>query len=62
MRLPLLGPQEVLDRPQIQILLFTAKCNEVLNQVAFAKSTLNEIKELTKVLGDYMFVENCNVQ
>ena len=41
--------------PYIQIRLFTAKENEVLKQVAY-------VKELAQVLGDFMFVENCNVQ
>ena len=46
----------------IQIRLFTAKENEVLKQVAYVNYTLNEFKELAQVLGDFMFVENCNVQ
>ena len=48
--------------PYIQIRLFTAKENEVLKQVAYVNYTLNEFKELAQVLGDLMFVENCNVQ
>ena len=48
--------------PYIQIRLFTAKENEVLKQVAYVNYTLNEFKELAQVLGDFMFVENCNVQ
>ena len=48
--------------PYIQIRLFTAKENEVLKQVAFVNYTLNEFKELAHVLGNFMFVENCNVQ
>ena len=48
--------------PYIQIPLFTAKENEVLKQVAYVNYTLNEFKELAQVLGDFMFVENCNVQ
>ena len=47
--------------PYIQIILFTAKENEVLKQVAYVNYTLNEFKELAQVLGDFMFVENCNV-
>ena len=47
--------------PYIQIRLFTAKENEVLKQVAYVNYTLNEFKELAQVLGDLMFVENCNV-
>ena len=48
--------------PSIQIRLFTAKENEVLKQIAYVNYTLNEFKELAQVLGDFMFVENCNVQ
>ena len=48
--------------PYIQIRLFTAKENEVLKQVAYVNYTLNEFKELAHVLGDFMFVDNCNVQ
>ena len=48
--------------PYIQIRLFTAKQNEVLKQVAYVNYTLNEFKELAQVLGDFMFVENCNDQ
>ena len=48
--------------PYIQIRLFTAKENEVLEQLAYVNYTLNEFKELAQVLGDFMFVENCNVQ
>ena len=46
----------------IQIRLFTAKENEAMKQVAYVNYTLNEFKELTQILGDFMFVENCNVQ
>ena len=42
--------------------LFTAKENEVLKQFAYVNYTLNEFKELAKILGDFMYVENCNVQ
>ena len=48
--------------PYIQIRLFTAKENEVLKQVANVIYTLNEFKEFAQILGDFMFVENCNVQ
>ena len=48
--------------PYIQIRLFTAKENEAMKQVAFVNYTLNEFKELSQTLGDFMFVENCNVQ
>ena len=48
--------------PYIEIRLFTAKENEVLKQVAYVNYTLNEFKELAQVLGDFMFVESCNVQ
>ena len=46
----------------IQIRLFTAKENQVLKQVAYVNYTLNEFKELAQVLGDFIFVENCNDQ
>ena len=46
----------------IQIRLFTAKEIKVLKQVAYLNYSLNEFKELAQVLGDFMFVENCNVQ
>ena len=48
--------------PYIQIRLFTAKENEVLKQVDYVNLTLKEIKEPAQVLGDFMFVENCNIQ
>ena len=48
--------------PYIQIRLFTAKENEAMKQVAYVNYTLNKFKELTQILGDFMFVENCNVQ
>ena len=48
--------------PYIQIRLFTAKENEDLKQVAFVNYTLNDLKELSQVLGDFMFVDNCKPQ
>ena len=48
--------------PYIQIRLFTAKENEVLEQVAYVNYTLNKFKELAQDLGDFMFVENCKIQ
>ena len=48
--------------PYIQIRIFNAKKNEAMKQVAFVNYTLNEFKELSRVLGDFMFVENFNVQ
>ena len=48
--------------PYIPIRLFTAKENEAMKQVAYVNYTLNEFKELSQILGDFMFVENCNVQ
>ena len=48
--------------PYIQIRLFTAKENEVLKQVAYVNYTLNEFKELSQILGDFMFVDNCKPQ
>ena len=48
--------------PYLQILLFTAKENEDLKQVAYFNYTLNEFKELSQILGDFMFVDNCKPQ
>ena len=44
--------------PYIQIRLFTAKENEAMKQVAY---TLNQFKELSQIMEDSIFVENCNV-
>ena len=46
----------------IQIRLFTAKENEDLKQVAYVNYTLNDIKELSQTLGDFMFIDNCKPQ
>ena len=52
-----------LNKPcYIQILLFTAKKKKILKQNAYVNYTLNELKELAQVFGDFMFVENCDVQ
>ena len=48
--------------PYIQIRLFTAKENEAMKRVAYVNYTLNEFKELSQILGDFMFIENCNLQ
>ena len=48
--------------PYIQIRLFTAKENEAMKQVAYVNYTLNEIKELSQILGDFMLVDNCKPQ
>ena len=48
--------------PYLQILLFTAKENEDLKQVAYFNYTLNEFKELSQILGDFMFADNCKPQ
>ena len=48
--------------PYIQIRLFAAKENEAMKQVAYVNYTLNEFKELSQILGEFMFVENCKVQ
>ena len=48
--------------PYIQIRLFTAKENEVLNQVAYVNYTLNEFKEIVQVFWDFVFVEKYVVQ
>ena len=48
--------------PYIQIRLSTAKENEAMKQVAYVNYTLNEFKELSQILGDFMFFDNCNTQ
>ena len=48
--------------PYIQIRLFTAKENEAMEQVAYVNYTLNEFKELSQILGEFMFVDNCKPQ
>ena len=48
--------------PYIQIRLFTAKENEAMKQVAYVNYTLNEFKELSQILGEFMFVDNCKHQ
>ena len=48
--------------PYIQIRLFTAKENEARKHVSYVNYALNDFKELSQILGDFMFVENCNVQ
>ena len=40
--------------PYIQIQLFTAKENEDLKQFAYVNYTLNEFKELSQVLGEFV--------
>ena len=44
--------------PYIQIRIFTAKENKAMKQVAYVNYTLNEFKELSQILGDFMFVDN----
>ena len=48
--------------PYIQIRLITAKENEAMKQVAYVNYTLNEFKELSQNLGDFVFVDNCKPQ
>ena len=48
--------------PYIQIRLFTAKENEAMKQFTYVNYTLNEFKELSQILGDFMFVDNCKPQ
>ena len=51
------------NKPQyIQVRLFTAKENGAMKQVAYINYTLNEFEEMSQILGDFMLVENCNVQ
>ena len=46
----------------IQIRLLTAKENEDLKQFAYVNYTLNEFKELSQILGDFMIVDTCMPQ
>ena len=48
--------------PYIQIRLFAAKDNKALKQVAYVNYTLHKLKELSQILGVFLFVENCNIQ
>ena len=48
--------------PFIQIRFFTAKENEAMEQVAYVDYTLNEFEELSQILGDFVFVDNCKPQ
>ena len=48
--------------PYIQIRLFIAKENEAMKQVSYVNYTLNEFKELSQILGDFLFVGNCKPQ
>ena len=48
--------------PIIQIRLFTSKENEDLKHVAYVNYTLNEFKELSQNLGDFLFVDDCEPQ
>ena len=48
--------------PYIQIRLLTAKGNEARKQVAYVNYTLNELKKLSQILGDFVFVDNCKPQ
>ena len=48
--------------PYIQIRTFIAKENEARKQVAYVNYTLNKFKELSQILGDFLFVEDCIVQ
>ena len=48
--------------PYIEIRLFTEKENEAMKQVAYVNYTLNEFKELSEFLRDFMFVDNCKIQ
>ena len=49
----------VIKPPYNQIRLFTAKENESMKQVAYVNYTLNEFKELSQILGDFLFNDNC---
>ena len=48
--------------PYIQTRLFTTKEYEAMKQVAYFNITLNEFKELSQILGGFMFIDNCKPQ
>ena len=48
--------------PYIQIRRFTAKEDEAMKQVAYVNYTLNEFKELSQILGEFMLVDKCKPQ
>ena len=48
--------------PYIQIRVFGAKEKEARKQVSYVNYFLNEFKELSQILGDFMFVDNCKHQ
>ena len=48
--------------PYVQIRLFTGKESEAMKQVAYVSYTLNEFKELSKILRDFMFADNGKTQ
>ena len=47
--------------PYVKVRLFTANEIEAMKQVAYVNFTLNDFEEVPKILGDFMFVENCSV-
>ena len=47
--------------PYIQIRLITAKESETMRQVASVIYTLNEIKDLSQFLRNYILIENCKI-
>ena len=48
--------------PYIQIRLFTPKKNKAMKQVAYINFTLNAFKELSQILGGFLFSDNCKPQ
>ena len=48
--------------PYVQARLFTGKENEAMKQFAYVNYTLNEFKELSKILRDFTFADNCKTQ
>ena len=48
--------------PYLQVRLFTAKENEAMKQVAYVNYTLNEFKEISQILGNFMFVDSFEPQ
>ena len=43
-------------------LIFDSSLQKRMKQVAYVNYTLNEFKELSQILGDFIFVDNCKLQ
>ena len=48
--------------PYVQIRIFTGKENEAMKQTVYVNYTLNEFKELSEILRDFIFAEILLVQ